>query len=510
MSGRRKSLTHQTLSGLLWTFYGKGAYALLQIAILAILARLVSPADFGVVSAALIVIGLSTIMSQVGLAPALVQREALERRHIDSAFFASLLLGLLLGVTIWVAAPLVSGFFRIGGVTPVLRALAWLFPLQGLATVAESLVKRELRFRWLANVDVISYGAGYGLVGIPAALLGWGVWALVAGQLAHNTFKTAILLYGKPPHLSSPVDFGALRDLMYFSGGFTVAKIANQAAQQGEKIVVGRFLGATQLGYYGRAYNLMSAPAAGIGTVLDAVLFPVMARVQSESQRLAVAYRRGMALITLVVLPPSAVLVLLAPEVVRVVLGPRWTPVIAPFQILGAGMLFRTSSKLGDSLTRATGAVYRRAWRQIVYALMVVGGAIVGQRWGIAGVAWFVVGALTVNFLLMAQLSLSEAAMPWSRLWLAQLPAALLTLASLPLVWGLAAALRHWGMPAVVTLTTGGALMLATCLLLAFAFPRVFLGPDGLWMLDTMRGYARRLVSRGGTPDAAAPGATTV
>jgi len=501
MKAPRASLTHQTLSGLLWTFYGKGAYALLQMAILAILARLVSPTDFGVVSAALIVIGLSTIMSQVGLAPALVQREALERRHIDTAFLASLLLGLVLGVAIFAGAPLVSGFFRIGGVTPVLRALAWLFPLQGLATVAESLVKRELRFRWLANVDVISYGAGYGLVGIPAALLGWGVWALVAGQLAHNTFKTAILLYGKPPHLTGRLEIGALRDLMYFSGGFTVAKVANQVAQQGDYLVVGRFLGATQLGYYGRAYNLMSAPAAGIGTVLDAVLFPVMARVQNESQRLAAAYRRGVALITLVVLPPSAVLVLLAPEVVRVVLGPRWTPMIVPFQILGAGMLFRTSSKLGDSLTRATGAVYRRAWRQIVYALMVVGGAVVGQHWGIVGVAWFVLGALAVNFLLMAQLSLSEAAMSWSRLWQAQLPAAFLTLASLPPVWGLALALRHWGAPPVVTLAGGGAVMLACCLLLAFAFPRTFLGADGLWMLDTMRGYARKVVGR----DAPAP-----
>ena len=499
MKAPRRSLTHQTVSGLLWTFYGKGAYALLQMVILAILARLVSPTDFGVVSAALIVIGLSTIMSQVGLAPALVQRSHLERRHIDSAFLVSLLLGLGLGAVIWLGAPLAARFFRIDGVTPVLRALGWLFPLQGLATVAESLVQRDLRFRWLANVDVISYGAGYGAVGIPAALLGWGVWALVAGQLAHNAFKTAILLYGRPPHLRGRLDLGALRDLMYFSGGFTIARVANQVAQQGDYLVVGRFLGATQLGYYGRAYNLMSAPAAGIGTVLDAVLFPVMARVQHEARRLAAAYRRGIALITLVVLPPSVVLVLLAPEVVHVVLGPRWTPMVVPFQILGAGMLFRTGAKLGDSLTRATGAVYRRAWRQIVYAGMVVGGAVAGQHWGITGVAWFVLGALAINFLLMAQLSLSEAAMPWSRLWAAQLPAVLLALATAPPVWGLAAALRRWGAPPLVTLALGGALMTGSALMLALALPRTFLGPDGQWMLDTLRGYGRRLL-RGAAP----------
>jgi len=496
VASRSRSLTHQTLAGLLWTFYGKGAYALLQIAILAILARLVSPEHFGVVSAALIVIALSTIVSQVGVGPALVQRSALEQRHIDTAFLASLLLGLGLGVAIWLGAPLAAGFFRIDGVTPVLRALAWLFPLQGLATVAESLVKRDLRFRWLANVDVISYGAGYGLVGIPAALLGWGVWALVAGQIAHNAFKTALLLYGHPPRLRGRLELAALRDLMYFGGGFTIAKIANQVAQQGDYLVVGRYLGAAQLGYYGRAYNLMSAPASGIGTVLDAVLFPVMARVQHESQRLTAAYRRGMALITLVVLPPSVVLVLLAPEVVHVVLGPRWTPMIVPFQILAAGMMFRTGSKLGDSLTRATGAVYRRAWRQIVYAMLVVGGAIAGQHWGIVGVAWFVLGALAVNYLLMAQLSLSEAAMTWSGFWRAHLPAARLAVLSGPLVWGLAALLRHEGVPSLITLAAGATLMLGCSLLLAYAFPRVFLGDEGLWMMDTMRGFAAKLTAR--------------
>src|SRR2546426_9124427 len=116
-------------------------------------------------------------------------------------------------------------------------------------------------------------------------------------------------------------------------------------------------------------------------------LFPYTTLFRSNAQRLAAAYRRGVALIALVVLPISVALVLLAPEVIDVVLGPRWTSVIAPFQILAVGMLFRTSSKMGDSLTRATGAVYRRAWRQMLYAALVVGGAVVGKHWGIEGVA---------------------------------------------------------------------------------------------------------------------------
>src|SRR5574341_458557 len=103
---KRPSLTHHTVAGILWMSYGKAAFFLLQLVVLAVLARLLTPADFGVVSAALVVTGLSAILSQLGLGPALVQRPTLERRHIDTAFTFSFLFGLLLGAAIWLGAPL--------------------------------------------------------------------------------------------------------------------------------------------------------------------------------------------------------------------------------------------------------------------------------------------------------------------------------------------------------------------------------------------------------------------
>ena len=506
---KEPSLTHRTVAGLLWMVYGKGAYAILQMVVLAILARLVSPEDFGVVSAALIVIGLSAIVSQLGLGPALVQRQELERRHIDTAFSTSVLIGVLLGAILWLGAPLAAAFFsRIEGVKPVLRTLAWVFPLQGLATVAESLMKRELRFRWLANLDVISYGIGYGAVGITTALLGWGVWALVAGQIAQNVVKTAMLLSAQPPRIRVVPERRAFRELMYFGGGFTLAKIANQFAQQGDYMVVGRFLGPAPLGFYGRAYNLMSAPAAGFGTILDSVLFPAMARVQASAQRLAAAYRRGVALIALIVVPASLALVLLAPEVIHVILGPRWSNVIAPFQILAVGMLFRTSSKLADSLTRATGAVFPRAWRQMLYAALVIGGALVGKHWGIAGVAWGVLLALTVNFLQMAQLSLRESGMTWVNFWRAHLPALLIASVSSPIVWMIATAFRHWGLPALTIVVVGLAVVLGCSLLLVLLAPATFLGTEGKWMIGTMRSFTQKMVPAGPTAGSPAPSAT--
>lgn len=497
-----KDLTHRTIGGLLWMAGGKGAYGVLQLLVLAVLARLLTPADFGVVSAALVVIGLSQIVSQLGLGPALVQRPTLEPRHIDTAFSVSVILGIGLGALIWLIAPAAAAFFRIEAVAPVLRALAWLFPLQGLGTVAESLMRRDLRFSWLARIDVVTYGVGYGAVGIALALAGWGVWALVAGQIVQSCLKSGALLRARfsfPQHF---IERQAFVDLMYFGGGFTLAKIANYVALQGDYFVVGRFLGKAPLGEYSRAYNLMSAPASGLGSILDEVLFPTMARVQSDPVRLAAAFRRGAAFIALCVLPCSIAMIILAPEVVAVLLGSQWTAVIAPLQVLAIGMLFRTSYKLSDSIARATGAVYRRAWRQAVYAALVVTGALIGRRWGITAVAWGVLGALAINFLLMAQLSVTVAHMRWSEFWRAHVPAVATTAATVPVVWLVATLLRHWSAPAAVVLAGAGLLAMITAGGLLFFYAPRFLGPDGMWMVDALRRFWRTTTQRVTRPKA--------
>jgi PST family polysaccharide transporter len=503
----KRNLTQTTVAGMLWMVYGKLAFAVLQLVILGILARLLAPADFGVIAAAEVVIGFSAIVSQLGLGPALVQRPELEQRHIDTAFTASVLLGGMLGAIIWIGASFAAQFLHMPAIVPVLHVLAWVFPLQGLQTVASSLMSRELRFRWLANLDVITYALGYGLIGVTTALLHWGVWSLVAAQMTQTLLKTIVLLSQHPPRFREFVDRTAFGDLMYFGGGFTMARIANYVALNGDDMTVGRFLGPTALGYYGRAYALMSAPAYGFGTVLDAVLFPAMAKVQDDARRLAAAYRRGVALIALLVLLPSVVIVLLAPELIEVVLGPKWMPVVVPFRILGIGMLFRTSYKMSDSITRSTGAVYRRAWRQFAYAGLVLAGAWIGQHWGMTGVAWGTLTALTVNFVLMAELGLDVGHVTWGEFWQAHRPAVLLTAATFPLVFAATALLRRLALSPVVTVMVVAVLALAVGVSLMRAAPGTFLGADGQWMLDTLRTFIRRLRP---TPVVEPAGAVTV
>jgi O-antigen/teichoic acid export membrane protein len=480
-------MRHLALRGMLWTAWGKGAQAALQLLVIAVLARLVSPADFGVVNAVMIVVGFSAIFSRVGLGPALVQRKELRPAHVATAYVASPAIGVAVGLVIWLSAPLVARLFRMEGAEPMLRALALVFPIKGLGVIGESLLERDLRFRLLANLDVASFGVGYGAVGVITALLGWGAWALVAANLGESVVKTIAVMVLRPPPRRLHVERQAFGELLHFGGGFTLGRYFNYIALQGDNLVVGRWLGPVALGLYGRAYQLMANPASLFGDVLDKVLFPTLARVQDEPARLRETYRRGVTLIALIILPSSVILFLLAPELIRLVLGPEWNAVVGPFRILAVGMLFRTSYKMSDAVARATGNVYRRALRQVLYAGLVVGGAIVGQRWGINGVAVAVFVALAANFSAMAELGSRVTGLTKLQLARAHVPALLLAVVALGIALPAATLLRSFTLPAVAIAGVAGIAAVAGCIAAAGIAPSVFLGQDGIWMLSLLR-----------------------
>ena len=483
-------LARRTVRGIVWTSLATAMQAGSQLVALVILARFLSPRDFGVLNASLIVLGFSTIFSQLGVGPAIVQRPVLTDRHLRVAFTISLFFSLVTTAAVMLAAPLVAAFFKLPELTRVMRVIALLFVVAGGATVAESLAQRQLRFRWLAGVDVVAFATGFVIVGTSLAWLGYGAWALIDAQLTAGVLRGVILLVGQRHPKRPLLERRVLGELFYFGSGFTLARIGNYLAGQGDNLVVGRCLGAAALGLYGQAYQLMTAPAQLLGQVFDRVLFPAMAQVQLETDRLRHAYSSGVAAVAVVVLPLSVVLAVLAPEIVVVVLGPTWAGVVAPFRIFALGMIFRTSYKISDSLARATGAVFRRAWRQALYAALVVTGAWIGQRWGLAGVALGVLVAIAANFLVMAQLSLRLTGMRWAELAALHVPAVVLAGTLGLLGWLLAAWLRACELGPAFVLFGTTALMAVAAAALCWCQPRLFLGEHGQRLLRLALGSA--------------------
>jgi O-antigen/teichoic acid export membrane protein len=400
--------------------------AVLQVLVLACLARLMVPAQFGLVSAALVVILFTTIVAQGGIGTAIVQRPRLEVIHIRVGFTAGLLMGVGWCLAVEISAPLIEHLFRLPGLTEVLRVIALVLVIQSL-TLSDFLLARRVQFGRLAAAEATAYALGYGAVAVTMAALGFGVWSIVGGQLAQTTLRTALVTVMAPHSVRPSLARGPLRELLAYGGGHTLAQLANSVAVMGDNVVVGRYLGAAALGLYGRAYQLVSVPATLFGQVANEVLFPAMAAVQHDRAALRRVYGTGTAILAIVALPISVLCAVTSAQLVLVLLGPQWLGLRDAFDVILFGMLFRTGYKLSDSLARATGAVYRRAWRQGIYAACVVVGALIGQRWGIRGVAIGVLIALLENYLLMAHLSLSLIDMPWTAYARRHVPAAVMS-----------------------------------------------------------------------------------
>lgn len=483
------SLESRSVGGLAWLSSSTALNGVINVGVIAILGRLLTPEEFGLVGAAMVVIWLSTIFSELGVGQALVQRPELRQPHVDSGFSISLILGGLFALLVWLTAPLVEAFFDMEGLVPIVRTLSVLFPITGVSVVAESLLQRDLKFKPIARIEVLSYGVGYSVVSVLMAALGFGVWALVGGNLAKAILKTGLLLVAEPHSKRLSLDPVACRELIRYGGGYTVGRLSTYFALQGDAIVIGRTLGAGPLGLYGRAYSIMTMPAKAGGSVLSRVLFPAMSMVQEERGRLASLYRRGLAAVAVLVLPVSAVAIVVAPELIRVYLGAGWEGAILPFQILAVGMFCRIAYLIGGVVARATGEVYRLAWRNAVYAALVGTGAWIGHFWGLPGTAAGVTVALVLNYLLTSHLANSLVGLSWVEFASEHVRPLLLGLAFGAVSWVLVWWLRRAGAGPLGTLLVGALLPAATGVLLLRFAPRVLLGRHSAWVRRILSEY---------------------
>lgn len=485
-------LQRSALDGFLWLSAGNGVRAVLKIGVLAILGRLLTPADFGLVAAAAAVVWFTMVFSSLGVGPALVQRRELEPEHISTSFAFSLFLGITLGAAVALFAPAIARVFRLDGLAPVLRGIAIVFPISALSTVSYCLLQRQLRFRAIAGAELISYALGYGGVGVGMALLGYGVWALVGAEVAKEAVKTALLLVALPGSRRVSFHPRAFMELLRFGSGYTAGGIATYIALEADSLVVARYLGASALGLYGRAYELMLVPAKALGEVLNKILFPALSRVQDDPGRLALGYRRALGVTALIVVPVSVGIFVLAPEIVVTLLGGQWLGAVAPLRILIVATYFQVGYMVGQSAANATGIVYGTAWRSAAYAVLVVVGAIVGQRWGIVGVAVGVAFAITVNFLLVAQLNARVTGLSSRDFVALHLPALSLAALTALVVWGVAQALRHAGVPALIILLVSVAATAAAALLALRALQKRLPDGDVRWLMDMVCRHAPR------------------
>ena len=272
-----------------------------------------------------------------------------------------------------------------------------------------------------------------------------------------------------------------------------MAAATGYVSLNGDYFVVARYLGAASLGLYTRAYQLMSLPIRQVSNVITAVLFPAFAEIQSEPARLRRAYLGSVSVAALATFPLLTGVAVAAPEILRGILGPSWQGATVAVQVLCVGGFCKTIQALSSALTRAKGAVYLQAARNLLYAFAVIAASLIGKSWGIEGVAVAMVGAMVLMYLMMAHLGLKLVNTGWTRFFAAQRPAALLALLVAIAAYGTASVLRQSQLPDLVTLAGVVAVAGVTCAIVAWVFPRRRLDGATLWAIERIEeSWSRR------------------
>lgn len=381
------NLRQRTLVGLGWNGAARLLGQLLQLAATVILARLLSPKEYGLLGMVLVFTGFATYVADMGLGASIIQRSTVTERHLNSVFWLNVATGIALSAVFGLSAPLIARFYQEPQLRMLTVAIALSFLVNSLNVVQSALLDKALNFRTKFWIETVSYVAS-GAVAVALAFGGAGVWSLV-GQSLTQAASRVVMMWSKSswrPSLS--FDFTAIKELMRFSGHLTGFGIVIYWSQNVDKLAIGRWIGSGALGIYSLADKLMRLPMANVTDVTTSVMFPALSSIQDDVESVRRVYLRATRMIAFITFPAMIALSVLAEPAILVVYGAKWRESIPILQLL-------CFAGLAQSATNTAGWIFMSQGRTDVlfrlgiYTTVVrATGVVIGTHWGLMGVAW--------------------------------------------------------------------------------------------------------------------------
>ena len=390
------------LSGARWTAAAKLGLQLFTWPVTIIVIRLLEPGDYGLLAMAMVTIGFVTLFSEMGLGIALVQARTLDDAMGRAACTAILSCNAVIAGALWLSAPLVADWFEEPDLTLVIQMLSLEPVISSLAIVPQAQLERQLRFKALSIASMTAGGIG-SIATLTMALLGYGVWSLVVGNLILAAVRTvAIIVYnGRVVWPSLPRQLKSIRSLIGFSGHVVASRVLWYWYGQADQLILARLLHASLLGYYSVAAQLAMLPANKAMEVINRVSLPILSRLHAEDGSVRAMHQRLVGLVATYAFGTCWGLAAVAPEFVTVVLGAKWQPATLGLALLAIVAPLRMLSALNNTVTTAAGipqaSTAELACAGLVMPLAVLIGAMLDGLRG-ACIAWPV--AYPVIFLL--------------------------------------------------------------------------------------------------------------
>jgi len=382
-----KDLKEKAIRGGLARIMAQGADFTLRLLSLTVLARLLSPNDFGLIGMVTAFTGVLILFRDFGLSAAVIQHGGVTEEQLSNLFWINVLVGAVLALLLAAGAPAMAAFYhepRLRAVTAVL-ALSFLFNAVGIQHGA--MLQREMRFTAVAVINTISLVTGIGLA-IGGALAGYGYWALVAMTVAGPLVASGGFWIATPWIPGRPRRRTGIRSLMRFGGTVTLNGLVVYIASNFEKVLLGRYWGADAIGLYGRAFQLVNIPTANLNTAAGEVAFAGLSRVQDDGERLRRYFLRGYSLVLAMTVPLTLLCALFSEDVIRVFLGPKWGEAAPIFRYLAPTILVFAIANPLSWLLMSLGLIRRLLKMGLVIAPIMIASYVIGLPYGPKGVAF--------------------------------------------------------------------------------------------------------------------------
>lgn len=312
-----------------------------------VLARLLTPADFGLIAMVSAVTGFVGMFKDAGLSLATVQREQITHEQVSALFWINIALGLVVSLVTIALAPVVSWFYSEPRLTLITIALASTFVVGGATVQHEALLQRQMRFAALVAIQLLSLTAGI-VTAIVIASIHQTYWALISMSISAALVNAVAVWLVCPWVPSLPKWTAGVAPMLKFGGGLTGFNVVNYFARNLDNVLIGWWWGPGPLGVYSKAYALLMLPLRQVNAPIVSTAMPLLSRLVSQPSRYRRAYLRIHQAICVITMPLVVVLIVLADLVVVLFLGSQWAAAAPIFAILGtAGLVQPANSVLG-------------------------------------------------------------------------------------------------------------------------------------------------------------------
>lgn len=396
MPSYKKEIT----KGVFWIGIAKYSGIAIQLLVTAILSRLISPAAFGTVAIATVVLYFLNILADIGIGPAIVQYKQLTKKHLNSLFTLNTYIAIVLSFALFFLSDAISSYYADVTLIHVCQLMALVILFNALNVVPNALMRRDKRFKTIAY-RTIFFQILSGSIAVWGAFHGWGIYALLVSPLLTAIGVFFVNYYNYPLRLVFYLDKDAVKMISSFSIFQFAFSFFNYFSRNLDKLIIGKFFSMTQLGYYDKSYHLMLMPVQNITFVIEPVLHPILSTLQNNKQELSNKNNKLAKIISNISFPIGLVLYFCGGELIKIVYGDRWDAAIPVFKILALSLPLQMIQSTSGAIYQAAGKTNHMFYNGIINTCVTVLGFIIAAVYGrsIEAMAWAWVITLAINFM---------------------------------------------------------------------------------------------------------------